>query len=509
MHSVIASLEHARSIFKSPRKHIHPHIESDLVSAMSTHVGIVKRCPARKLRILLIAEACNPTWTSVPLLAYFLARALAARDDLAVTLVTQVRNLKSLESDPIRDDLQLQIIDNEFVARPIFLISHWLRGGNQLSWTTSTAAAWPGYIIFERMVHRRFGGDLRAHSFDLIHRVTPLSPTVGSPLASMSNIPMLIGPLNGGLPWPTDYPDLRKREREWLVRVRGFYRWLPYYRSTYRHARGVIAGSWHTATEIPTWFKGRRYYMPENGFDPDRIPASDGWISQEPGKRFRFVTVGRLVPYKGFDLLLEALARSPELRRDAELLVIGDGPSRAALEAQVASLGLSSTVTFAGWIEHAKLQEYLRRSQVFAFPSLREFGGGVVVEAMACGLPLIVVNYGGPGEIATDECGIRLPMGPRKELVERLSQAMTILLRDPDRCRRMSLAGVKRAQSYYSWPKKAAQVVAIYRDLLGLPNDETVPFSLDRLPDGFLCPRESQEIPTEEHRSSPVELKPA
>ena len=50
----------------------------------------------------------------------------------------------------------------------------------------------------------------------------------------MSNVPMLIGPLNGGLPWPADYPDLRKQEREWLVRVRGIYRWLPYYRSTYR-----------------------------------------------------------------------------------------------------------------------------------------------------------------------------------------------------------------------------------------------------------------------------------
>ena len=133
--------------------------------------------------------------------------------------------------------VHLQFIDNEFVARPFFLVGEWLRGGSQLSWTTSTAAAWPGYIFFEKMVHRRFGGDLRAHSFDLIHRISPLTPTIGSPLASMSNVPMLIGPLNGGLPWPADYPDLRKREREWLVRVRGLYRWLPYYRSTYRHAQ--------------------------------------------------------------------------------------------------------------------------------------------------------------------------------------------------------------------------------------------------------------------------------
>ena len=183
---------------------------------------------------------------------------------------------------------------------------------------------------------------------------------MGSPLASLSKIPMLIGPLNGGLPWPVDYPDLRRQEREWLVRLRGMYRWLPYHRSTYRHVRGVIAGSRHTATEIPAWFKGKRYYMPENGFDPERIPLSEGWTQPKAGMRFRFVTVGRLVPYKGFDLILQALAQSAELRRDAELVIIGDGPSRRALEAQASELGISSIITFTGWIEHTKLQEHLR-----------------------------------------------------------------------------------------------------------------------------------------------------
>jgi glycosyltransferase involved in cell wall biosynthesis len=446
---------------------------------MSIQVGIAKQHRAQKLRILLIAEACNPTWTSVPLVAYSLARALAARDDLAVTLVSHVRNRKSLESDPIAGLVKLHFIDNEFVARPFFLAGEWLRGGSQLSWTTSTAAGWPAYIVFERMVYRRFGRDLRAHSFDLIHRISPLSPTFGSPLASMANVPMLIGPLNGGLPWPPDYPDLRRREREWLVRVRGMYRWLPYYRSTYKHLRGVIAGSRHTATEIPASFTGRRYYMPENGFDPERIPLSEGWTSPEPGKKFRFVTVGRLVPYKGFDLILQAMAQSNDLRRDAELLVIGDGPSRAALETQASELGLASIVTFAGWIEHAKLQEHLRGSQVFVFPSLREFGGGVVVEAMACGLPPIVVDYGGPSEIASDDCGICLPMSPRKELVDRLSEAMMALLHDPERCRRISSAGIERVREHFTWPKKAALIVAIYHDMLGLSPEEGGPVSVD------------------------------
>ena len=146
-------------------------------------------------------------------------------------------------------------------------------------------------------------------------------------------------------------------------------------------------------------------------------------------------------------------------------------------------------MTFTGWIEHAKLQEHLRGAQIFAFPSLREFGGGVVVEAMASGLPPIVVDYGGPGEIVSDDCGIRLPMAPRDELVDGLAEAMTAVLRDPERCRRMSSAGLERVRNRFAWPKKAAQIVAIYRDILGNANDGQNPFSSDTQRDGWLCPK--------------------
>jgi glycosyltransferase involved in cell wall biosynthesis len=437
---------------------------------MNTHPTIFKHDQDRKLRILIVADLCSPRMTSVPLEAYSLAKAFSARDDLDITLVTQRLSREVLESDPIAKRARLH-----FIQVPSYAV-HWLRLGirllapQQLSWTTRAAIGWPVHMLFERMVFRQFRAELRGGSFDLIHRISPVSPTYGSPLASLTEVPMIIGPLNGGLPWPSAYPNLRVQEREWLVPVRGLYRWLPYYRSTYRHIRGVIAGSWHTATEVPTWYRGRRYYVPENGVDPERIPIAAAWRPPEPGQRFRFVTVGRLVPYKGYDLILQAMALSEELRRDAELLVIGDGPCRAALEGQASELGLSSIVTFAGQVEHSELQEHLHRAQAFAFPSLREFGGAVVLEAMASGLPPIVVNYGGPGELVTDECGIRLPMARREELVGQLSGAMTTLLRDPDQCRRLSDAGIDRVRRGFTWSRKAAQFVTIYRDVLGLPS---------------------------------------
>src|SRR5437868_10119200 len=97
---------------------------------------------ADPLRVLLIAEACNPTWTSVPLVGYNLARALAERPDLEVTLVSHVRNREALVADPIARLASLSFIDNEYIARPFYLASRLLRGGKTLSWTTATALGW-------------------------------------------------------------------------------------------------------------------------------------------------------------------------------------------------------------------------------------------------------------------------------------------------------------------------------------------------------------------------------
>src|SRR5436853_4588069 len=132
--------------------------------------------------------------------------------------------------------------------------------------------------------------------------------------------------------------------------------------------------------------------MPENAIEPDRF----GLMRKERGDRpLRVVFMGRLVPYKGADMVLEAAA--PLSRSGAlHLQIIGDGPEMGALKALAARERVENVVDFAGWIEHGQMQEQLAQADVFAFPSIREFGGGAVLEAMAVGLVPIVVDYGGP-----------------------------------------------------------------------------------------------------------------
>ena len=270
---------------------------------------------------------------------------------------------------------------------------------------------------------------------------------------------MVIGPLNGGLPWPKEYPELRQQEREWLVPFRGLYKHLPYFKSTYKNLAAVISGSQHTATEVPSYFGGKRYLMAENGIDPGKFPIGEQWPA--PTGRFRFITVGRMVPYKGIDMILEAMSGS-ELLRMCELVVVGDGPQRPALEAQIKSFALTGNVVLAGWKSQQELANELGRSQAFVFPSLREFGGGVVLEAMASGLPCIVADYGGPAELLDATCGIRVALRPRAQLVPDVRSAMEKLMSNPVLCTSMSLSGRTRVKEEFTWNAKAAKIVSIY-----------------------------------------------
>jgi glycosyltransferase involved in cell wall biosynthesis len=176
--------------------------------------------------------------------------------------------------------------------------------------------------------------------------------------------------------------------------------------------------------------------------------------------------VGRLVPYKGADILIEAaapLARAGRVRVE----VMGDGPEMSSLRALAQREGVASFVEFVGWVDHRRLKERLGRCHVLGFPSVREFGGAVVLEAMALGVVPIVMDYGGPGELVSPATGFTLPMGPRREIVAAMRGALEHLTADPSRIRPMGDRARKRALGAFSWPTKAAQVLEVYRWVLG------------------------------------------
>jgi glycosyltransferase involved in cell wall biosynthesis len=417
----------------------------------------------RPLRVLLIAEAANPEWTSVPLVGWAHARALG--EVAEVHVVTQERNREALERAGWREGREFTALDSEAIARPLWRLSSVLRTRLGLGWTVDTALASAGYYHFEHLVWRRFARAMARGRFDVVHRLTPLSPTTPSLLAPRCRgvgVPFVLGPLNGGIAWPAAFRDVRAREGDWLSSVRGLHRLLPGYGATLRSASAILTGSRATREQVPAAHQARCVYLPENGVDPERFGAAR---VKRTGP-LKAIFVGRLVPYKGADMLLEAA--EPLLRSDAiHLEIVGDGPERARLEAVVATRALGRQVKLTGFLRHAEVAARMQAADLFVFPSVREFGGAVVLEAMASGAVPIVVDYGGPAELVTAETGFRIPMTGREALIGNLRETLLQVARHQHVLGPMGERARARALSLYSWPAKARQVLRVYRWVLG------------------------------------------
>jgi glycosyltransferase involved in cell wall biosynthesis len=157
-----------------------------------------------------------------------------------------------------------------------------------------------------------------------------------------------------------------------------------------------------------------------------------------------FVGAGRLVDVKAFDLLIEAFAALRRRHPSAHLLLVGDGPKRASLEALANSLGQRGHVQLIGF--RSRLADYMRHATAFVLTSRWEGFGNVLIEAMAAGAPVISVDCPvGPRDI--------LEGGEAGMLVERrdpeaIALAMAAMIEDPERRARLLMRGHRRARSF-------------------------------------------------------------
>jgi glycosyltransferase involved in cell wall biosynthesis len=408
-----------------------------------------------KLRILVLAPDANPDSISTALVGYAHSEALARRH--TVTLVVRsggdeaaVRRVGA----PFHRVVGIRVPGmDEFYAWSLRRIFKYDYGSHAL-----TAFNYPFMVAFEWCAWREMRAAIRAGEFDVVLRVLPVTSVLPSAFAFLLRkgpIPMVLGPLNGGLPWPPGFVQAEK-QKEWISGLRNFYQVLPFSRSMFRHAKAIIGGSSQTCQEFDA-YRDKLFFVPENGINPTKL----GTTTRQPGSGvLRLIFVGRLVPYKACDLALRAAAPLVRAGR-ATFDVIGDGAERGALEQLSRELAIDGKVRFSGWLTHADVLDRMRSADVLVFPSIREFGGGNIFEALAMGVVPIVVAFGGPGDIVSPAVGYRVSLTNPDDVVAQIKQALEELDRDRAHLGRLSDAGMQYARQHLTWDGKADAMTRI------------------------------------------------
>ncbi|MCB1076185.1 MAG: glycosyltransferase family 4 protein [Verrucomicrobiae bacterium] len=419
-----------------------------------------------RLRLLLVMEQCNPAWPSVPLVAFHLYDHLRRLAD--VTLVTHERNREGLRSRAGGGRIDY-IAESPSVAR-WYRTVHSLTSKGATNWPLQHALGYPVYADFNRKVYRRHHRAVRDGHYDAVIAATPILPRYPyaiSRACAEAGVPFILGPVNGGLPFPKGFEAVARKESARFNALRLLGRLLPGYVETYRRADKIIAGSEHTrdwireAMGIPP---GRLELLAENGvskrFFERNIPAPDA------SGPLRLIFAGRLVPYKGCDMVIDALATAQRrVGRRLELKVVGDGSERPALERRCRDRGVSDRVTFIGQVPPESMAAQFAGADVFAFPSIREFGGAVALEAMASGLPSLVVDHGGLGEYVTPESGWKIPASSRETIVAGLADAICTLAANPSLQARMARQARERALGF-AWEAKVERLLEIVTETI-------------------------------------------
>lgn len=408
-----------------------------------------------RLRILLLAPDANPESISLALEGYSHSEALARIHD--VTLVARSCNVEALRKKHA-PFYAIEGISMPYLDRIFGWSLRVLFKGNFHS-RALTPFLYPFSLAFEWFAWRRLRSRVMAGEFDIVFRLLPANPVLPSAFPFLSrrcSVPFVIGPINGGLPWPRGFSQAAQ-QKAWIDNLRNVYRFLPFARSTYRRAAAIIAGSSQTYAEFAS-YGDKLFFIPENGIT--RSLFSSTLRRSDGDSKLELIFLGALVPYKACDLALRAAASA--LRSNlAHFTVVGDGPERSRLEELARSLEIEKSISFCGMLPHAEAMRRLHAADVMIYPSVREFGGAVVVEALAAGAIPFVADFGGPGDTVRPDVGFKVSLTNEADVVSQLERSLAELIRDRSLLERLRQQGMFYAREFLTWDAKVQTVTQV------------------------------------------------
>lgn len=405
------------------------------------------------MKVLMSAYACEPGRGSEPGVGWNMAWELAKYHQ--VWVLTSFTHREAIELERARhpvSNLQFIYLD------PFSWTYDWTDEGKKVHWSIHLHYyLWQIWAYFVARSHHA------QVQFDLAHHVTYVKYSGPSFLALLP-IPFLWGPVGGGESAPPRFSAEFSLRGQMYEKLRNLARWIgerdPFVRLTVARSRLTWATTEETAQRLRNMGAHNVELLSQLGLQQTEILHLSEFarpLHTPP----RFISIGRLLHWKGFHLGLKAFAAAA--LQDAEYWIVGDGPERQRLQQLAESLGIAHQVKFWSQLSREETLQKLGECIALVHPSLHESGGLVCLEAMAAGCPVLCLDLGGPALQVTPEVGFKVSsLSPSQSICE-LTAAMISLVRQPELSSQMGHLAQARVSAFYSWDSKGRYVSQTYK----------------------------------------------
>jgi len=345
-----------------------------------------------------------------------------------------------------------------YVGLPKFL--HWMlrfQGTHQLYYHLWQVRAY----FAARTVHKRI-------QFSLFHHITYANDWLASFTGALLPIPYVRGPGGGAHRTPKGFTsEYRLGGRLW-ERVRTLGQWMfrhdPLFIRGQSRASALLLCTNESLLAIPKKWSLKCHLFPVSGISTEDMVQVQS--AHRTNLTFTILSAGSLIRVKGFGLAMKAFKTFSDKYPSAEFKIVGAGPEESNLRTLSETLKLESKVLLQNELSRQDLLLEMAAADLFLFPSLRDGGGTVVVEAMAMGTPVICLDAGGPGMHVTDDVGVKVTPHSPDQAVREIAEALERLYLDSELRKELGSAGQEKAKRHYHWDQLGERLMGIYNSIL-------------------------------------------
>ena len=415
------------------------------------------------MRLLLAAYCCSPGEGSEPWAGWALAQ-LAARDHDVTVLVEERKFRPAIESHLAahpEDGRNLRFV---FVPEKWWAHAAWEIGAGYWSYRLWQRRA----LAVAQTLHE-------AQPFDAVQASTIISfrepgrwdrlniPHIWGPIGGTANVPPAMLPVCGHGAWKERLRSLANTMQLRSGRVR----------RALQRADVVVAATDETRRDLLASCP-RAIDVVSEIVVPDVIGKVTP-SSRDDAQPLRILFSGLHIPRKALPLLLDALAQTTQ---PFALRVLGSGPCEAEWRSHAERLNLTDRIEWAGWVDRHEVAAQYAWADLFAFASVRDTTGTVLLEALGAGVPVVGLDHQGVADVVTEACGITVPCTTPTETAAALAAAIDALAADRDRLAALALGARERSDAYRSeakrtqwrpiWRRAEALATQVPADVTGL-----------------------------------------